>query len=59
MSAKRSKMAPSESFRRIRRAKKALQTTSQQVRIDLMVRAGVMTKQQADKAKSKLTAVGG
>lgn len=58
MSAKRSKVPLTASSRRIRQAKKALQTTSHQVRIDLMVQAGVMTKQQADKAKSKLTVAG-
>ncbi len=60
MSAKRSKFAMTASSRRIHQAKKALQTVSHQVRIDLMVQAGVMTKQQADKAKAKakLTPVG-
>ena len=58
MSAKRSKLALSTSSRRIHQAKKALQTTSHEVRIDLMVQAGVMTKQQADKAKAKLAAAG-
>jgi len=59
MSAKRSKVALPASSRRIRQAKKALQTTSQQVRIDLMVQAGVMTSQQADKAKAKLAVAEG
>ena len=59
MSAKRSKVALTASSRRIRQAKKALQTTAHQVRIDLMVQAGVMTKQQADQAKANLVAAGG
>jgi ribosomal protein S20 len=57
MSAKRSKAPLPASSRQIRQAKKALKTTSQQARIDLMVRAGVMTKQQADTAKSKLPSI--
>ncbi len=58
MSAKRSTVALSASSRRIRQAKRALKTTPQQVRVDLMVQTGVMTTQQADNTKAKLAVVG-
>lgn len=58
MSPKRSKMPLSCSVRRIRKGHKHLRAMSQSDRIDLMVAAGVMTSQQADRANGKLAELG-
>lgn len=58
MSAKRYKLVLPSSSLRIRKAKKTLQEMSKGKRIDLMVKAGAMTQQQADKAKKRLAEVG-
>jgi hypothetical protein len=54
MSAKQYKLAMPSSSQRIRKAKKTLREMSKLDRIDLMVKAGSMSQQQADKAKKKL-----
>ncbi len=54
MSAKRYKLEVSSSTLRIRKARKFLQKLPKVKRIDLMVKAGVMTEEQADRAKKKL-----
>ena len=54
MSAKRYKLEVSSSTQRIRKARKFLQKLPKVKRIDLMVKAGVMTEEQADRAKKKL-----
>ncbi|MBX9677585.1 MAG: hypothetical protein K2X38_02395 [Gemmataceae bacterium] len=55
MSADRSKIQLPYSSEVIRKAKKALHKMPKTMKIDLMVEAGVMTVQQAVKAKRKLT----
>jgi ribosomal protein S20 len=54
VSAKRYKLEVSSSAERIRKARKFLQKLPKVKRIDLMVKAGVMTEEQADRAKKKL-----
>ena len=54
MSAKRYKLEVSSSTLRIRKARKFLKKLPKVKRIDLMVKAGVMTEEQADRAKKKL-----
>jgi len=54
MSVKRCKMALPSSSQRIRKAKKSLKTMSKAKQIDLMVKARVMTRKQAERAKKKL-----
>lgn len=58
MSIKRSKLALSESTLRIRRAMKNLENMPKAKRIDLMVKAGVMTPEQAARAKETLAEQG-
>ncbi len=54
MSVKRYKLAIPSSSQRIRKARKLLHTMSKSDQIDLMVKAGSMTEEQADQAKKKL-----
>ena len=54
MSAKHYELEVSSSTLRIRKARKFLQKLPKEKRIDLMVKAGVMTEEQADRAKKKL-----
>jgi hypothetical protein len=53
MSRKRSRVASSASSERIRRAVEHLQQMPQEERIDLMVEAKVMTREQAERAKKE------
>lgn len=57
MSAKRSKFPISESAWRIRKAKKMLKEMSDLEGIEVMVKAGVMTREQADRAKQRLAEI--
>ena len=59
MCAKRYKLVLPSSSQRIRKAKRALREMSKLDRIDLMVKAGSMTQQQAEKAKKKLAEIQG
>jgi NAD(P)H-hydrate repair Nnr-like enzyme with NAD(P)H-hydrate epimerase domain len=59
MCAKRYKVVLPSSSQRIRKAKKTLREMSKLDRIDLMVKAGSMTQQQAEKAKKKLGEIQG
>jgi hypothetical protein len=59
MCAKRYKVVLPSSSQRIRRAKQTLREMSKLDRIDLMVKAGSMTQQQAEKAKKKLGEIQG
>jgi hypothetical protein len=54
MSVKRYKLALSTSSQKIRKARTKLKQMSKQRRIELMVEAGVMTEEQAERAKKKL-----
>jgi hypothetical protein len=54
MSVKRYKLVLPSSSQRIRKARKSLKEMPKAKRIDLMVKAGVMTKKQAEQAKKKL-----
>ncbi|MFO0926971.1 MAG: hypothetical protein U0736_08005 [Gemmataceae bacterium] len=54
MCAKRYKLEVPSSTQRVRKARKALREMSQVDQIDLMVKAGLMTPEQAEKAKQKL-----
>jgi hypothetical protein len=54
MSAKRYKLAELTSRQRIRRAMIKFKQMSKERRIELMVEAGVMTEEQAERAKKKL-----
>jgi hypothetical protein len=53
MSRKHSKIASSASSQAIRRAVKNLQQMPKEKRIDLMVEAKVMTREQAERAKKE------
>jgi len=57
MSVKRSEFPVSESVWRIRKARKMLERMSKQERIELAVEAGVMTREQADRAKQRLAEI--
>ena len=57
MSAKRYKLARSSSSKKILKARKALQGMPKLQQIDLMVKAGAMTPEQATRAKKKLAEV--
>jgi hypothetical protein len=57
MSVKRYKLALPSSSQKIRKAKKSLEAMPKAKRIDLMVKAGVMTKKQSEQAKKKLAEV--
>lgn len=57
MSAKRSKLAVPSSVWRIRKAKKMLREMSDLERIEVAVEAGVMTREQADRAKQRLAEI--
>jgi hypothetical protein len=59
MSVKRYKLALPSSTQRIRKAKMSLKAMPKSKHIDLMVKAGVMTENQAEKAKKKLGEVQG
>ncbi len=58
MSVKRYKLALPESTMRIRRARKRLEAMTKDERIDLMVKAGVMTPEQAARAKETIAQKG-
>jgi len=58
MSAKHYKLELLSSTKQIRKAMRFLQKMSKEKRIDLMVKAGVMTEEQAEKAKKKLAEIG-
>ncbi|MBA2117729.1 hypothetical protein HOV93_49310 [Planctomycetes bacterium FF15] len=55
MPAKRSNLPVPSSTKKIRKAKKSFKKMSKSERIELMVRAGVLTSKQAELAKQKLT----
>ena len=55
MSAKRYKLALPSSTQRIEKAKKSLRGMSQLKRIELMVKAGVLTDLQAERARKKIS----
>ena len=57
MSAKRSKVPVPSSVWRISRARKMLREMSDLERIEVAVKVGVMTRQQADKAKRRLAEI--
>ena len=59
MSVRRYKLALPSSSQRIRKAMKSFKAMSKGERIDLMVKAGVMTEKQADQAKKKLAEMQG
>jgi hypothetical protein len=54
MSVKRYKLPASTSTQKIRKARARLKQMSPLRKIELMVEAGVMTKEQAERAKRKL-----
>lgn len=54
MCAKRYNLVLPSSIQRIRKAKQTLREMSKSDRIDLMVKAGSMTPEQAEKAKKQL-----
>ena len=54
MSAKRYKLALPTSVQKIRKAKAALKGMTELKKIELMVKAGAMTEEQAEKARQKL-----
>ncbi len=56
---KRDKLALPSLTQRIQKAKKSLEAMPKSKQIDLMVKAGVMTEKQAEKAKKKLGEVQG
>lgn len=55
MSAKRYKLTLPSSSQKIRKAKTHLKQMSETKKLDLMVKAGAMTKAQANRAKKKLS----
>ncbi len=57
MSVKRSKLAVPSSVWRIRKARERLRGMSDLEGIELMVKAGVMTREQADRAKQRLAEI--
>jgi hypothetical protein len=59
MSVKRYKLALPSSSQRIRKAKKSLRTMPKLRRIELMVKVGAMTENQAEKAKQELAELQG
>ena len=57
MSVKRYKLALSTSRQRIRKARKFLRAMPRLKQIELMVKAGVMTEEQAEQARKKLAEI--